>query len=372
MNFYLYSPVEFEKWNFKNSVEKGIGGSETSHVEMAWRLAKRGHKVVNYVPLPKNSPTKWRGTEWYPLKKATFKEKGIWILYRTPSTVDKFPPKSKRVDQKVWLLMQDWDYPDWSNKRVKQCDSVLAMCHWHARSMAQKYPAAKNKIWLNSNGIKLDLIAETEKLNIKRNPKLIIYTSSPDRGLKPLLKSFKKAREYDPELRLIVTYGFNNIDVLIKKNPKSYYVGLKKELLKLMKQPGVKMIGRVTQPELYKLWFQAGMWVYQTNFAETSCISCMEAQAMGAIPIFSPVFAQGENVKWGVPIEGDCDDPLTNARFAGEMVRMANPQLQESIRNPMMKWARETYDWERMVDLWESKALGKKYSYEYPNKHVIW
>ena len=45
MDFYLYSPVCFEKWDWRSSVKTGIGGSETSHVEMAWRLAARGHKV---------------------------------------------------------------------------------------------------------------------------------------------------------------------------------------------------------------------------------------------------------------------------------------------------------------------------------------
>lgn len=39
MKFLFYSSVNFEKWDFRNSIRKGIGGSETSHVEMAWRLA---------------------------------------------------------------------------------------------------------------------------------------------------------------------------------------------------------------------------------------------------------------------------------------------------------------------------------------------
>src|SRR3990167_1047237 len=51
MDFYFYSPVAFEKWDFRNSIETGIGGSETSHVEMAWRLARRGHKAVTHPPI---------------------------------------------------------------------------------------------------------------------------------------------------------------------------------------------------------------------------------------------------------------------------------------------------------------------------------
>jgi glycosyltransferase involved in cell wall biosynthesis len=362
MNFYLYSPVVFEKWDWRNSVEKGIGGSETSHVEMAWRLAARGHKVITYTDIPKDCPGEWRGTKWYPLEKATFKQKGIWIIYRDPTTIDKFPKKGKRKDQKVWLLMQDWDYPSWTDERIEQFDSIITMCVWHAKHTIGKYPKSRKNMWLTANGLKIDLVEQIEKEKIKRDPNLIVYTSSPDRGLKPLLISFKKAREYNPKLKLIATYGFNNIDKLIAKNPNSYYVGLKKEILELANQSGVEFIGRINQPDLYRLWFRAGIWVYQTNFAETSCISCMEAQAMGAIPIFSPVWAQGENIKHGLPIEGNPEDPLTNAKFAAEIVRLSlNPKLQEIIRNEMMPEARIRCDWEKRVDQWIDQAKETKF-----------
>ena len=366
MDFYLYSPVCFEKWDYRSSVEKGIGGSETSHVEMAWRLAARGHKVITYTDIPDDCPEDWRGTKWYPLEKATFKQPGIWVIYRDPTTIDKFPKKDKRKDQTVWLLMQDWDYPNWTNERIKQFDSIIAMCERHKKNLLSKYPAAKDHVWLTANGIKLDLIEEIEKKKIKRNPKRIIYASSPDRGLKPLLISFKKAREYVPDLQLHIFYGFNNIDVLIKKNPKSYFVGLKKEILQLSRQPGVHWHGRITQPQLYEEWFKSGLWVYQTNFAETSCITCMEAQAMGAIPVFSPVWAQGENIGHGIAIPGDPEDPLTHSKFAAEIVRLSSQhELQELIRGEMMPWARAKYNWERRVDQWEIIASGLNPDREY-------
>src|SRR6266498_2675261 len=111
MKFIFYSPVSFEKWDWRNSVEKGIGGSETSHVEMAWRLAARGHEVITYAPIPDDCPGVWKNTKWFPIEKADFKEKGVWILYRCPEVVDKFLSKKKRVGQQLWLMMQDWDYP---------------------------------------------------------------------------------------------------------------------------------------------------------------------------------------------------------------------------------------------------------------------
>lgn len=367
MDFYLHSSIHFEEWDWRNSVEKGIGGSETSHVEMAWRLAARGHNVTTYAPIPADCPGEWRGTKWKPLKEATFKEPGIWIIYRDPSYIDEFPTKSKRKDQQVWLLMQDWDYPNWTDKRLKECDAIISMCKWHARNTVNKYPVSKDLIWLNSNGLKVELVEETEKKNIKRNPKRIMYASSPDRGLKNALISFQKAREYVPDLEFHCFYGFDNIDKIIANNPKSYFKETKRELMSLMKQPGVTWHGRVSQNELYEEWFKSGIWVYETDFQETSCITCMEAQAMGAIPIFSPVWAQGENIGYGVDIVGNSTDPLTHARFAAEIVRLAtNPELQEEIRKEMMPWARERYNWEKFVDLWIAKAEGKPNPHPYP------
>jgi hypothetical protein len=85
----------------------------------------------------------------------------------------------------------------------------------------------------------------------------------------------------------------------------------------------------------------------------------MDAQALGAIPITIPYWAVGENVQHGVFIQGDAStDPLTRARFAFEVAKLAcDPEKQESIRHPMMHWARRHFDWERFVDQWEGWAM---------------
>jgi len=358
VNFYLYSPVHFENWDFRNSVEKGIGGSETSHVEMAWRLARRGHQVTSYAPIPADCPREWKGTNWLPLKKASFKENGIWIIYRSPETLDKFP--EKHPNQQIWLMMQDESYPTWTKERAKKVDKVLALCPKHLESTKEKFPYLKNKLVLTSNGIKMDLIRDTEKLEIKRNPKKLIYASSPDRGLYNLLKIFRKAREIIPDLQLHVFYGFDNINKLIKFSPQfTYFKKTKKDLEELMKQPGVKWHGRVSQEELYKQWFSTGIWCYPTNFTETSCITCMEAQACGAIPLTNPLWALQDNVMSGSLVNGNADDSLNQARYVGEICRLASQEgFQDQIRPEMMNKARFRFNWERWVDQWEAWIYG--------------
>lgn len=363
MRFFFYSPVAFEKWDYRNSVEKGIGGSETSHVEMAWRLARRGHEVVTYAPIPDDCKTDWRGTKWYPIEKATFKEPGVWVLYRCPETVDKFLPR--REDQQIWLMMQDWDYPNWTKKRITNTDRIITLCKSHGRYILDKHPVIDDRLWLSSNGIKLDLIEQIEKEGIKRNPKRLMYASSPDRGLKQALISFKKAREFVPDIQFHAFYGFDNLNKLIKGKPHSPLAKAKAEIMTLLKQPGVHFHGRVNQEQLMREWFKSGLYIYETDFFETSHISGMEAQACGAVPIFSPIFAQKENIKHGIGIEGQSEDPLTQARFGEWIVKMTqNPNLQELIRPEMIQWARKRFTWEIFVDQWELEAAHKRKEFE--------
>lgn len=362
MKFIFYSPISFEPWDWRNSVDKGIGGSETSHVELAWRLAKRGHEIITYAPIPEDCPGEWRETKWYKLDKVDWKQKGVWLLYRCPTEITKFPSIEKRKNQQCWLICQDWDYP-FTEKQIKNFDRIIVLCKSHARFLIDKHPTIKGKIWITSNGIKLDLIEETEKLGIKRNPLRIMHASSPDRGLKQALISFKKAREYVGDLEFHAFYGFNNLKKLAKTNKN--FQKIIDDLERLLDQPGVTFHGRVSQNELYKEWFKSGIYIYETNFFETSNIASQEAQAMGAVPVFSPIYAQGENIKHGIAIEGDSLDPLTQSRFAAELVRLATrPQLQEEIRPNMMAWARKRFDWEVMVTQIELEAQNKRKEFE--------
>jgi glycosyltransferase involved in cell wall biosynthesis len=95
----------------------------------------------------------------------------------------------------------------------------------------------------------------------------------------------------------------------------------------------------------------------------------MEAQALGAIPIVSPVAALDENVHFGQAIRGDADDPSVGAEFAQAIVKWAHPGRQEAVRRQMMLYARKKFDWEIFVRQWEEEAwlgLGLKRQ-EYDN-----
>lgn len=91
---------------------------------------------------------------------------------------------------------------------------------------------------------------------------------------------------------------------------------------------------------------------------ETSCITCMDAQALGAYPITTPVWGVQHNVDHGVFIPGDCGEPLTKCRYAEALAMISlNPEEQERRRQPMMQQARQRHSWERICDQYEHEMV---------------
>ena len=350
MKIHFYSPNRIEPWSWQN-LDIGIGGSETSHIELAWRLAALGHEVMSYTALPDGDAGEWRSVEWRDLSEADLSEDGLWIIYRQPSALKQFEPTPTR---RAWLVCQDVYYPDWCEETAK-AERVLALCRTHQGYLANLAPYLNGNLVLSSNGVRVDLIDELTP--VKRNPKRLIYSSSPDRGLATLLKIFERAREQVEDLELHIFYGLDNIEKIVaqhggNRQPWQASFDAMEEAKSL---DGVTWHGRVGQRQLYEEFTKSGLWVYPTDFTETSCISCMEAQCLGAIPITRPYWATLDNVKHGVFIEGNpVGDALIRARYVDAVVRVAsNSDAQEIIRQPMMTETRQRCDWQRVAEQWD-------------------
>jgi SAM-dependent methyltransferase len=261
----------------------------------------------------------------------------------------------------ICLTAQDVYYPQLTDERWEKLDRFIALCPTHVRFTKDKYPKYAHKVFGGFNGIRNDVIREIESVNPPvRNPRKIIFASSPDRGLLPLLKIFRRARQRVHDLELVVAYGFDNIEKIIASNPPTnHWRTIYDEAMREMRQPGVTWMGRIGQRQLIREKLSCGMSVHPTMFMETGFISGIEEMACGAIPILSPTWAAGDYCKHGVWIFGDPDDALTQARYVGEIFRLARqPELQEHIRAEMMPRARNAFNWERYVDLVESWMYG--------------
>lgn len=359
MKFTFLSRFSFENWDYRNPFTKGIGGSEVSHIEMSSGLAEKGHDVVSYAPIPEDLPNKpYRQVEWKSCEKdIDWNRDGIWIIYRALKPLEQLKnTESQKANQQIWVVMQDTEIIDaWKPERLEKIDRLITLSKEHYNDICKRYPKIKDKVVISSNGIRSDLIREIEKKNIVRNPKRIIYASCPYRGFINVLEIFTRAQEWIEDLELHIYYGFENID----KYPQTREVrAMKDALAKHSKNPAITFHGRVNQMDLYEEWFKSGIWLYPTNFTETSCITSMDAQACGAIPITAPIWALHDNVKFGAFIQGNIDiDPLVKARYVVMLQKFMNLNLQNDIRPKMMEWARNYFDWNVFINQWEGWAL---------------
>lgn len=368
MRWHFVATKNLESWDWRNPDALGIGNSETSMIEMAGRLAAVGHDVTCYGELPDDARDDPRGSKWRRLSTVDCAQPGVWVLYRCPELLDRFALPHQ--DQQVWLMMQDTHYDSATPERASKLDRVLVLCDAQRAFIADRFPELAAKLVVTSNGVRVDMIEDVEaecpyprSLHendyVVRNPHRMHFSSSPDRGLKVLLQRIlPRVREYVPDVELHVYYGWNNIDKLMETDDGKRYFGPNKaETEALLKQPNVTMHGRVGQRELTREWLKAGLWVFPSMFPETSCATCMEAQALGAIPIATPLWAVGENVRHGSIIDGDAyTDPLTIARYVAEVVRWCDVEQQATTRREMMAWARARFDWQRFVPQWEALA----------------
>ena len=187
-----------------------------------------------------------------------------------------------------------------------------------------------------------------------RNPHLMIYGSSYDRGLEHLLKMWPDIKKEVPDAQLRIFYGWNLFDVAYSGNPSS--MAWKEKMNKLMEQEGITHLGRISHGACIKEHENAGVWAYPTHFGEISCITAMRAQVYGSVPCVINYAALKETVKWGVKIEGDIYDKETQELYKNALIALLKDEkYQEDVRAEMMPEARKIFAWSVVAKQWNDE-----------------
>lgn len=125
---------------------------------------------------------------------------------------------------------------------------------------------------------------------------------------------------------------------------------------------GIYEHGRVNQKELAEHMAKCSFWTYPTDFMETFCITALEMQMSGVIPVTSNLAALQETVNPEVPkITGW----PKNTAYQKEFLRLLGNMLvqdewQEYIREKNREFALQ-YSWENVYGKWQDliKSLQK-------------
>jgi len=350
LDIIVWTGPAVEWWNPGSQNTGGIGGSETACIEMCRNLVQRGHCVRVYSDCP-HMEGNYDGVEYYHFGKLASAECDVFISSRQPDAI------MKDVRAKAtFLWVHDIHVGPGSpelHETLLRYDRILPLSNWHRGFLNQMYPwLPEEQVRVTRNGI--DPARFLGDLPPKKNH--LIYPSSADRGLEVLLDVFPAIRERVPDAELHVYYGFDGWKLWARRS------GNNDELLKIencqrrvTSTPGVFYHGRVGQQELARAMLQAKVWAYPTWFTETSCISAMETQAAGCVPVTTRIAALGETVKHGILL----DPPNTGEAYKGRFVEevcslLTDDERRQKYADAGREWALNNLSWASLAAEWEA------------------
>lgn len=241
-----------------------------------------------------------------------------------------------------------------SSQERNAWDGFVMVSQWQADRYVAAFALPRDRIAVIGNAIPPTLAAMplAPAWFDTGEPPVLVYTSTPFRGLDVLLMAFPTLRRAVPDVALHVYSAmkvYRNVDAVDIYEP--LY-----ELARTL--PGVEYKGVVGQDALAGAVSRAAGMAYPSIFAETSCISAMEVMAAGGLLLLTAYGALPETTAgFGhlVPL------PANRLALPGEWAAMAAKVITECRRNPdaarrrreeQAAFARTNYSWPLRARQW--------------------
>lgn len=342
-----------EPWGPDTPNKVGLGGSETAAIEMAKNLAALGHRVRIYGDPPALA-LKTGGVEYIHHSSFRGASCDVFISSRIPSVAD--APIEARL-KLLWVhdihvgppspQMEGW---------LWKFDRILCLSEWHRGFFLHTYPTVhEDQVLVTRNGIDPERFLAPQGMPRKRN--LMVFSSSPNRGLPVLLWNFREIRRRVPDAELEIYYGFDTWETMARKS------GAQDQLEEIARYRAmireaerehggaVRWRGKQPQNVLADAFLRAKVWGYLTDFPETSCISAMEAMAAGCAPVCSRWAALEETVgRHGILID---NVPGSGRRFVEEVCRMMTDEpARAAIGEEARRYALNNLSWASLASAW--------------------
>lgn len=257
--------------------KEALGGSEASAIRVAEGLAGFGLKVaIMQTRKPYFEPTMGQHCFFIHADDAENVTCKHYIQMRTNANTHMFP-KAKKY---IWL--HDAGGPDvegtWLRQLIDEHITLICVSKWHQKRLKKLLPTFMGVEYIY-NPVP-DEIFVHQGFKPSYNPNLLVWTSSPHKGLGKALEVFKKIRDVEPKMQLIVfNPGYHSIDHD-----------------KLITTPGVAVYGPMNCRSVWNTVQQALCVLYPTEYEETFGLVAAEANALGVPLATHRVAALAETV----------------------------------------------------------------------------
>lgn len=228
-------------------------------------------------------------------------------------------------------------------------DAIFTVGKWQAETFVKDLSYPQEKVFPSANGVFLEYFNPLPLA--KRKPHLM-YSATPFRGLNHLINLFPKIKENVPQAKLEVCSGMGAYGTPKDEDVESYGV-----LYQGLEHVGAISHGSILQKDLAKIMCAARIYAYPNTFAETFCISVLEAQAAGLPVVTTARGALSERVEHGVDgflIHAEPGTPEYDQKFIEYCTRlMTDDKLwQEMSAKGIEKAKKYTYD--KLAESWMS------------------
>ncbi len=325
--------------------EGPLGGSEEAVVHLAAEMARLGHIVEVFTPMPKRENVArivdnvtYRPVNEFPASGFLGGEQHFdaVIFWRCPGIFDDVKVKAAPYKKILWLHDAYYNVPSYL---YEVPDAVLTLSEHHRTSVIARDSAPPTTSWRPfANGI------DPEQFPLwdpeLRDPHKVIYASSPDRGLETLLEVWPAVRNAVDDATLDIYYDWG----MVKRHKPALYASLMARIDEL-RPLGVRYHGGVAQPVLHDLMRRAGVWAYPNiGEVETFCITAVKALAAGMEPVATAAGALPE------VLDREClalqpDGLVDTEDFCDALIEALDNPAEEGARRAGRESALKRYSW---------------------------
>jgi glycosyltransferase involved in cell wall biosynthesis len=340
--------------------QQPLGGSQSAVCYLAVELARLGHEIA--VLNATTRPGTYRGVQFLHLARVprdflprfdvvvllNWARGGLWLRREFGLRVPLVLWASHAVDQPVVEPLARPEERDAWN-------AFAFVSDWQQQQFIARFDIAREKARVIRNAIS-PAFADTPLASAwfeQSEPPVLVYTSTPFRGLDVLLLAFREIRRELPELRLRV---FSSMAIYQVRAAQDEYRSLYAQCVK----EGHEYRGPLGQAKLaQELRGVAGL-AYPSTFAETSCIAVLEAMAAGAFIFTTRLGALPETTNGFAYLADPESDPGKLAeRFAAMTIKawrelLADPAAAARRREAQASFVRDSYRWVDRATEWVS------------------
>jgi len=267
--------------------ERPLGGIETGIIRLASALKDLGHEVIVATTM-QNPPL----SEPLYIPISAINDVGsvdVLISVRDWQTCFITLPRKLTLFWTGDLYDQPQTVGIGDGRVLEKVNLFLTVSNWQAAQFNRFAGIPPEKLYTIGNGVHLEYFHGSEKKELHR----LIYSSTPYRGLDLLPTIYRIIKQNLPSASLHVFSGFKVYEGA-GEYPPAVINRFEKTKLQLSQLPDCYVHGNIKQSELAREFMKSALLCYPNTFAETSCITALEAQAAGCAIVSSNLGALPE------------------------------------------------------------------------------